>query len=228
MEVEATIPYSSVSGESHSVASGSGSGTCNELTPSSSFPTFTSNINYNDYFRLRTKEETQIGGGILSSLQDHINASEKTSSHKTKATSAAEWKFLLAGLCLEIISLALDQVSSPTKPSYALCGLLFAFAALVLCLWELIHKDRKERAKLKRVGMRWFHDHPRSFYAVLGSTSVIYGLVGGISQCVCSIVQYVFFLRHGDNPIKASLLPAVFLICLAAKRLISNPRYASE
>ncbi|BFG38038.1 hypothetical protein CerSpe_243120 [Prunus speciosa] len=41
-------------------------------------------------------------------------------------------------------------------------------------------------------------------------------------QCICSTVQYVFFLRHADNPIKVSLLPAIFVICLGAKRLNDN------
>ncbi|KAI5327130.1 hypothetical protein L3X38_026526 [Prunus dulcis] len=47
--------------------------------------------------------------------------------------------------------------------------------------------------------------------------------VAGISQCICSIVQYVYCLRHADSPLKASLLPAIFLICLIGSRL-SNKR----
>ncbi|PRQ23181.1 hypothetical protein RchiOBHm_Chr6g0258551 [Rosa chinensis] len=164
----------------------------------------------------------------MSGLQNQVDASETR--HKTKVTSA-EWKFILAGVCLEVLSIAFDQVASPTKGGYALLGLFFVFAALVLSLWELIHQYRKERAKSRRVGVRRFHDHrrsknPRSFYAVLGSSSIIYGLVFGITQCICSIVQCVFFLRHGDNPIKASLSPAVFLICMAIKKFICP--YAGE
>lgn len=119
----------------------------------------------------------------------------------------------MASLCQEILSLAFDQASSPKKPQYALIGMLLAFASLLTCIWELIHKGKKEKVVIRRFGMLWW---------LFGSLPQFYALVGGIAQCICSTVQYVCFIRHDQNPIKVSLWPAIFLVCLAASRLSWN------
>ncbi|CAL9018510.1 unnamed protein product, partial [Prunus brigantina] len=48
-----------------------------------------------------------------------------------------------------------------------------------------------------------------------------------ISQCICCIVRHVYCLRHADNPFKASLLPAIFLLGLGCSKLSNNRRNAN-
>ncbi|XP_062022562.1 uncharacterized protein LOC133738902 [Rosa rugosa] len=134
-----------------------------------------------------------------------------------------EWIFLLTNLGLEILSAAFDQASSPSKPHYALFGVLFAIAAMFVCIWELIHKGINEKVVLKKFGKLWWYYYPDPHESTpFGTLPDIYGLIGGISQCICSITQYVYFSWHADSPIKLSLLPAIFLLCLAGSRLNRN------
>ncbi|VVA17117.1 PREDICTED: serine/threonine-kinase protein CCR3 [Prunus dulcis] len=141
-----------------------------------------------------------------------------------RATSeSAEWIFLATGLGLEILSAACDQASSPRTPQYALFGMLFAIAAVLISIWELIYRGKKERVVLRRWGMLWWFYHtPPPRHTPFGTLPDIYGLAAGISQCICSIVQYVYCLRHANSPFKASLLPAIFLMCLGGSKLCNN------
>ncbi|KAL6279928.1 hypothetical protein ACE6H2_016809 [Prunus campanulata] len=140
-----------------------------------------------------------------------------------RATSeSAEWIFLATNLGLEMLSAACDQASSPRRPHFALCGMLLAIAAMLISTGELIYRGKKERVVFRSWGMLgWFY-HPPSLYKPFGTLPDIFGLVAGISQCICSMVQYVYCLRHADNPFKVSLLPAIFLVCLGASKLINN------
>ncbi|KAM5562363.1 hypothetical protein ABKV19_017539 [Rosa sericea] len=138
----------------------------------------------------------------------------------THLATPVEWIFLLTNLGLEILSAAFDQASSPSKPHYALFGTLFAIAAMFICIWELIHKGIKGKVVLKKFGKLWWYYYPHPHESTpFGTLPDIYGLIGGISQCICSITQYVYFSWHADSPIKLSLLPAIFLLCLAGSRL---------
>ncbi|XP_016652467.1 PREDICTED: uncharacterized protein LOC107881916 [Prunus mume] len=141
----------------------------------------------------------------------------------TATSKSAEWIFLATNLGLEILSAACDQASSPRRPHYALFGMLLAIAALLISIGELIYRGKKERVVFRSRGMlMWFYHPPIPPYTPFGTLPDIYGLVAGISQCICSIVQYVYCLRHADSPFKASLLPAIFLICLVGSRLSKN------
>ncbi|KAL6279211.1 hypothetical protein ACE6H2_016092 [Prunus campanulata] len=141
-----------------------------------------------------------------------------------RATSeSAEWIFLATNLGLEILSAACDQASSPRRPHYALFGMLLAIAAVLISIWELIYRGKKARVVLKRWGMLWWFYHPPPpRHTPFGTLPDIYGLVAGIAQCICSIVQYVYYLRHANTPFKASLLPAIFLMCLGGSKLCNN------
>lgn len=122
------------------------------------------------------------------------------------------------------MSLCFDQLSSPNKPTYALFGMLLAIAAILNCICELIHKGIKERVVLRRRGMLWWFHYPRSRYVLFGTLPDFYGLVAGIFQCICSTIQYVYFIRHDKNPIKVSLMPTIFVICLIVSRVNLNRR----
>ncbi|ONI05537.1 hypothetical protein PRUPE_5G011800 [Prunus persica] len=139
-------------------------------------------------------------------------------------SESAEWIFLATNLGLEMLSAACDQASSPRRPHFALFGMLLAIAAVFISIGELVYRGKRERVVLRRRGMLWWFYHPPPpRHAPFGTLPDIYGVVAGISQCICSIVQYVYCLRHADSPFKASLLPAIFLICLVGSRL-SNKR----
>lgn len=137
----------------------------------------------------------------------------------TDATSSAEWNFLLTALVLEIFSAGFDQASSPSKPHYALIGMLLAIAAVLACTWELIHKGSLVLKRWQQLGC-FYYLHPSD--AFFDSLPDIYGLASSISQCVFITVQYIYFSHHVDSPIKLSLLPAIFLMCLAGLRLHRN------
>ncbi|XP_021834476.1 protein DDB_G0276689-like isoform X2 [Prunus avium] len=139
------------------------------------------------------------------------------------ASESTEWIFLATNLGLEILSAACDQASSPRRPHYALFGMLLAIAAVLISIWELIYRGKKARVVLKRWGMLWWFYHPPPpRHTPFGTLPDIYGLVAGIAQCICSIVQYVYYLRHANTPFKASLLPAIFLMCLGGSKLCNN------
>ncbi|KAK9944004.1 hypothetical protein M0R45_009589 [Rubus argutus] len=137
------------------------------------------------------------------------------------ATSSAEWNFLLTALVLEIFSAGFDQASSPRKPHYALIGMMLAIAAVLACTWELIHKGSLVLKRWQK--LRWFY-YLQPSNTLFGSLPDIFGLVSSISQFVFSTVQYIYFSHHVDSPIKLSLLPAIFLMCLAGSMLYRNRR----
>ncbi|KAL6279213.1 hypothetical protein ACE6H2_016094 [Prunus campanulata] len=138
-------------------------------------------------------------------------------------SESAEWIFLATNLGLEMLSAACDQASSPRRPHYGLFGMLLAIAAVLISIWELIYRGKKERVVLRRWGMLWWFYHPPPpRHTPFGTLPDIYGVVAGISQCICSIVQYVYYLQHANSPFKASLLPAIFLMCLGGSKLCNN------
>ncbi|KAI5327119.1 hypothetical protein L3X38_026515 [Prunus dulcis] len=139
-------------------------------------------------------------------------------------SESVEWIFLAIYLGLEILSAACDQASSPRRPHFALFGMPFSIAAVLISIGELIYRGKRERVVLRRSGMLWWFYHPPPpRHTPFGTLPDIYGQVAGILQCICSVVQYVYCLRHADSPLKASLLPAIFLMCLVGSRL-SNKR----
>ncbi|PRQ24782.1 putative TIR domain-containing protein [Rosa chinensis] len=140
--------------------------------------------------------------------------------------TSVEWNFLITSLGLEILSAAFDQASSSSEPHYALFGMLFSIAALFTCIWELIYKGIKNRVVLKKFGKLWWFYYPHPHTSMpFGTLPEIYGLIGSIAQCICSITQYIYFSWHADSPIKLSLLPAIFLFCLAGSRLNRNQNH---
>ncbi|XP_020417716.1 uncharacterized protein LOC109948569 isoform X3 [Prunus persica] len=128
--------------------------------------------------------------------------------HRTRVT-ALELTFMLVGFNLEILSAGFDQVSSTSKPRYALISLLLAVAAVFTCIWELIYNGMKERDA-----------SPNS--TVFGTLPDIFGLGLAVIQCVCSAVQYYFLHHHHSNPMKLSPVPLFFFSCLVVLKLKGN------
>ncbi|KAB2635817.1 hypothetical protein D8674_026351 [Pyrus ussuriensis x Pyrus communis] len=129
---------------------------------------------------------------------------------------------LVITIGLEILSAGFEQASSPSKPHFVPLGLLFAIVAVLISLSELLRKGRKERVKWRRWGMLGWFCHPSPRNELFGTLLDIYGLLGGIWQCIFSTVQYICYSRHVDNPINLCLLPFIFLICLAVAKLNSE------
>ncbi|CAL2254631.1 unnamed protein product [Prunus armeniaca] len=125
--------------------------------------------------------------------------------HRTRVT-ALELTFMLVGFNLEILSAVFDQVSSASKPLYALISLLLAIAAVLTCILELIHNGIKDKdASPNR--------------PVFGTLPDIFELGLAVIQCVCSAVQYYFLHHRENNPMKLSPVPLFFFACLVVLKL---------
>ncbi|KAK9942168.1 hypothetical protein M0R45_007849 [Rubus argutus] len=163
-------------------------------------------------------EETRVW------MHDMIEEMGEAPPYCQMATSTA-WIFLLTNIGLEISSGIFDQFSSPSNPHSALISMLLAIVAVIISIWELIHKGIKEKVKYRRrLGIfGWFYSRSGD-NRIFGSVPDICALLGGISQWVYSTVQYVCTLRHVENPYKIYLWPIIFLLCLGASRLHWNHR----
>ncbi|XP_021802948.1 uncharacterized protein LOC110747045 [Prunus avium] len=128
--------------------------------------------------------------------------------HRTRVT-ALELTFMLVGFNLEMLSAGFDQVSSTSKPCYALISLLLAIAAVLTCIWELIYNGIKDR-----------NASPNS--TVFGALPDIFGFGLAMIQCVCSAVQYYFLHHRESNPMKLSPVPLFFFTCLVVLKLKGN------
>ncbi|CAN6577548.1 unnamed protein product [Malus baccata var. baccata] len=157
---------------------------------------------------LEVNPDGEIMNELRKSFQSSKNDHDRKVLRENKANSA-EWIFLITSLCMEILSAACDQASSPRRPWYALFSMLLAIAALLTSICELIYKGMKKNVVWGKRGCHMLFD----------SDIELFVLVGGIAQCVCSIIQYVYFIKHAENPFKMSLLPTIFLVCLIVTRL---------
>ncbi|KAM5586566.1 hypothetical protein ABKV19_005470 [Rosa sericea] len=174
--------------------------------------------------RQRTETlETESSYMQDSSDVDIINFPLPSSTQERQTTNtSSEWIFIVISLVLEGLSLAFDQIASPRKPYYGLIGMLLAIVALLVTTWEFVRKIRKEIVKSRRRGMlRRFH-YPHSHSSIYGTLPDIYGIFGGIAQFVCSAVQYAYLRRYAESPIQASLLPAIFLLCLGTVKITES------
>ncbi|KAB2627337.1 hypothetical protein D8674_020955 [Pyrus ussuriensis x Pyrus communis] len=98
--------------------------------------------------------------------------------------------------------------------------MLLAIVGVLISALEFIYKGIKGKVVLIKLGkLWWFYYPPPPCYEPFGTIIEIYGLVGGIAQCVSSIIQYVYFSQHLDSPFKVSLLPAILVLCLITSRL---------
>ncbi|CAL2264645.1 unnamed protein product [Prunus armeniaca] len=142
---------------------------------------------------------------------------------------SAQWMILLASFCLEIISAVFEQITSPSKPHFALVAMVLAILALLTCLAELSLKGREARVRLaRRRGMPPLFHHPPPRNRLFGTFSDVFGLLGAFFQLAFSIVQYAYLSRHVDNPIKVCFWPFLFIFCVAGSILIRNRRNTED
>ncbi|KAJ6422896.1 hypothetical protein OIU84_027805 [Salix udensis] len=125
------------------------------------------------------------------------------------------WTLLLTNLILEITSAVFDQLG------YALVGMVLAFVALLLSTGDLIHMARKERMSLlpsfRRPSTRTLAPGKP-----VGTIVEYFGWVGAVWQCFYSTVEYAYARQKKENPIKMTLLPFIFLLCVVISKLIKK------
>ncbi|KAH9725434.1 TIR domain-containing protein [Citrus sinensis] len=128
-----------------------------------------------------------------------------------------EWIFVITNFVLEIPSALFDQLSSARKSQYVLLSMLLSFAALVVCIVELVYKCQKQKAVWRWKGILpwpWFYYRRRN--RPFGNFKDIIGLVCALGQCIFAAIHYSFARRHADSPIKIYFWPLVFafgLLC---------------
>lgn len=119
-----------------------------------------------------------------------------------------EWIFAITNFVLELPSAVFDQLSSVRKPQYALLSMLMSYAALLICIVELIYTCRKQRVRWKWIStLPWLY-HPRN--RPFCNFKDIIGPVCALCQCIFAAVTYGFARQHADSPIKVSFWPIVF------------------
>eukprot|EP00257_Ricinus_communis_P018796 XP_015577601.1 uncharacterized protein LOC8275239 isoform X1 [Ricinus communis] len=165
----------------------------------------------NDEDMKRHESPVSSSGSALTKLDLEIGESLSTS-------ETAEWAFLIMSLLLEGVSAVLDQLGR------LLGSMLLAFAALLLSTVELIYIARREGqiAFDRRSELPCYFCHLKDKTPTSELFSVIhcFALTCAVWQCLFSTVQYIYALRHLDNPIKMSLLPFIFLVCVLISKSI--------
>lgn len=105
------------------------------------------------------------------------------------------------------MSAAFELSSSPRKPQYTLIGMLLTIAAVLVCIWELVHKGKKERVLSRRTGILWRKNK------IFCPFPEIAGLSLAITQFICSGVQYHLYRSHVTCPIILDILTAILVFC---------------
>ncbi|KAK0593275.1 hypothetical protein LWI29_034081 [Acer saccharum] len=134
--------------------------------------------------------------------------------------------FVITNLVLELTSALLDQVSSSpvNKSQRALFGMLISFAAMLMCIVELIYEFRTEK-----LIWRWRGTLPFPWYYYLdqrrkpfGTFKDIVGLVCALCQCVDAMVSYYYLRRHAHNLIRISFFPIIFAFGILFSQILKN------
>ncbi|KAL5789564.1 hypothetical protein ACOSQ2_004452 [Xanthoceras sorbifolium] len=141
-----------------------------------------------------------------------------------KIIITAERIFVVINFILEVPSAIFNQVSSVNKAEYALISMLMSFTAMLICIIELVYKGGVER-----VGWRWREKIPWFYYPSpsnrpFGGVTDIIGLLCAILQCIFAAIGYACYLAGmSDNPIKISVWPLIFALCLLCFKFSKNP-----
>ncbi|KAI5321359.1 hypothetical protein L3X38_030430 [Prunus dulcis] len=155
---------------------------------------------------------------VSASQQANMNALSSQSGVSILQNISSEWTFLTASFVLEILSAACEQLSSRNKPLYAQGSLLFAIAAFLICIWDIVDKVIKDRIVLRRREILRILHYPSPRNTPCFNVADYYGLAGAVYQLFSATFEW-FHVRKGvDNPIKFSIMPLVFLVLLACSR----------
>ncbi|KAF5741497.1 hypothetical protein HS088_TW10G00495 [Tripterygium wilfordii] len=138
---------------------------------------------------------------------DHAN----DALHQRESRKMRRIALFLGSFILEGLSIAFDQLSTPKKPIYAFMSMITASLGLLLSIIELCYRVRENEI----------------ISQLLREASENFGFFISIWQCVYTVVQYVYlYEKRIDSPIKISVLPLIFLICVAISTLYNN--YCSD
>ncbi|KAJ6291029.1 hypothetical protein OIU76_024192 [Salix suchowensis] len=122
------------------------------------------------------------------------------------------WTLLLINLILEIASAVCDQLG------HALVGMVLAVVAFVLSTAELFQMERMSLLpSFRRPSTRTLAPGKP-----VGTIVEYFGWGAAVWQCVYSTVEYAYARQKKDNPIKMTLLPFIFLLCVAISKLIKT------
>ncbi|KAL5787218.1 hypothetical protein ACOSP7_004167 [Xanthoceras sorbifolium] len=130
-----------------------------------------------------------------------------------------EWTFVITNSALEVISTVLDQLSSVNNSGYAIVGMSISFAAMLICIVELIYKGKKENVTWRwKESLPWFY-HPLPSELPFGTFKDIIGFVCALCQCIVTTINYLIVNRA----IKISVWPIIFAFGLLCSKFIENP-----
>ncbi|XP_037492620.1 uncharacterized protein LOC105628011 isoform X5 [Jatropha curcas] len=143
----------------------------------------------------------------------------ETGESSPSSVETTEWSLLIGSLLLEGVSALLDQLG------YLLVGMVLSFVGLFISTLELVNMARREglitlergRSTCSCFCCRSTDTSPPSELFVIVH---IFGLACAVWQCIYSIVQYIYTLHNLDNPIKMSLLPFIFFLCVLISKKI--------
>ncbi|KAF5741495.1 hypothetical protein HS088_TW10G00493 [Tripterygium wilfordii] len=128
--------------------------------------------------------------------------------HQRESGKMRRIALFLGSFILEGLSIAFDQLSTPKKPIYAFMSMITASLGLLLSIIELSYRVRENDMIISQL---------------LGEALENFGFFISTWQCIYAVVQYVYlYEKKIDSPIKISILPLIFLICVAISKLYDN------
>ncbi|CAN8270952.1 unnamed protein product [Cochlearia groenlandica] len=162
------------------------------------------------------RDEEMLVNEIVSDIESKLLRASRTKH------VIIEWSIVITNLLLEIPCLVLDQISSTRKPLYALAAMSMSILSCLLGLVDLLHKARVERVMWKwSWPVPWFH-YPTQRSNRFGSFSEIVGLLCAFSQTILAAVNYSFITHNVDSPIRFSVWPIMFALCLLFTLLVKK------
>ncbi|KAH7575830.1 hypothetical protein JRO89_XS02G0228000 [Xanthoceras sorbifolium] len=159
---------------------------------------------------------------ILPETENDDEAHQRRDGSSTRKV-ALDKIFVIGNFVLELPSAVFDQLSSLHKPQYALLSMLTSFAAILICVIELVLKGREGQVTWRP----WRGKIPWLYYAGHGNkpfatfTDII-GLVCAIFQGIFTSITYAFYCRHADSPVKISAWPLVFAFGLLCSKVFNK------
>ncbi|KAL5856898.1 hypothetical protein ACOSQ3_004356 [Xanthoceras sorbifolium] len=97
-------------------------------------------------------------------------------------------------------------------------GMSISFAAMLICIVELIYKGKKEKVTWRwKESLPWFY-HPLPSELPFGTFKDIIGFVCALCQCIVTTINYL----NVNRPVKISVWPIIFAFGLLCSKLLEN------